>query len=268
MAIDFLTNAQRFSTGPLSSVAAPVLTCHASANTKGSYVDLIASTAFQAHWLLVFVGEASASGDFLIDIAIGAAASEQVILANISTMSQAKNNEPRYFLVPLPVPAGTRISARAQATTGGLTIACNVTIIGGAHIPALGVAVTYGVNTATSGGLTIDAGAVAGTKGAYGEITAATTRDIEWMVIMLSGNNTARSTYLFGLDIAIGAAASEQVIVADLQLGTHSSSDDLHPGFIALPCHIPAGSRIAARVNCNGTDASDRLVAVAILGVG
>lgn len=273
MAIDFLNRGQRFAVaGALSSSANPLLTANTTANTKAtSYTELNASTSFPAEWLLCSVGNAGVAGDFLIDFAIGAAASEQDIMTNVPYSSRGGTLEIKYFLVPIHIPAGTRISARCQSNAaGGAQVRCQVILLGGANIPALGgVCVTYGASTGDSGGTSIDPGGAANTKGGWVEVVSSTTREINWLVICIGGAaNAVRSSFLWALDIAIGGAGVEQPVIADLQLGSHTTADDMFPGFMYFPCHIPAGSRLSAQAACNGTDATDRLFDIILLGVG
>lgn len=107
------------------------VTPSATANTKGSFAQLIASTARDYCGLVVVVGPAGTAGDiYLVDIAIGAAASEQVIIPNVRmAFSTTITASPIY--IPMAVPAGTRISARAQASAASGT--ATVVAVGGLY---------------------------------------------------------------------------------------------------------------------------------------
>lgn len=96
----------------------------ATANTKGSYSQLTASSSFtyKAIIPMVFAQSAAPAADAtgLVDIAIGAAASEVVVLANIpySVEASAANRLATALpLVPIMIPSGSRIAARAQCST-------------------------------------------------------------------------------------------------------------------------------------------------------
>lgn len=94
----------------------------ATADTKGSFVQLTASTAHDyiglMGYLLTYAGLDNTSG--LVDIAIGASGSEQVIWPNIPL---TPNNASAFYpgivvpFTPIPIPAGSRISARFQSTS-------------------------------------------------------------------------------------------------------------------------------------------------------
>ena len=95
-----------------------------SANTKSSYVELVASSSNNYKALLIAIGQnqntACATAQFLFDVAIGAAASEVDFLSNIhfSSGGGADMMEP-CFIGPIAcdIPTSSRISVRGQTTT-------------------------------------------------------------------------------------------------------------------------------------------------------
>lgn len=269
---DFPTiGANRFEAGvAAASSGGVVLTANATPNTKGSYVDLIASTLFEAQWLMVEVGfYGGGASDFLVDIAIGAASSEMVIASNLIFTGFLAIDHMAYYLFPAFVPAGSRISGRCQATTGSATVRCGVLLEGQGFLPSspLSLITTYGAATADSGGVAIDMSSI-NTKGAYSQLTAATTHDINWLVLGIGGqNNQARTGARWLVDIAVGGAGSEVVIVPDLILNASGTGDCILPGCICLPGSIPAGSRVAVRAQCSINDATDRLFDAVLYGV-
>jgi microcompartment protein CcmK/EutM len=236
---------------------------HASANTKGAYVQLIAATARDSQAILVMIDDVAAGVDYLIDLAIGAAASEQVIVGNLyAGAGTGSISYGAQYCLLLSIPAATRVSARCQATTGGSTPRISCLLFAQGFLPSspFGLVETYGAATGDSGGSSINPGAVANTKGAYTEIIASTTYPIS-AVILAFGNqiNTVRSSQSWLVDLAIGAAASETVILPNLALNASTSPDTVVPQtYGPLPVSIPAGSRIAARAQSDGTDATDR----------
>lgn len=242
-----------------------------SANVKGSYTELIASTAHDAHGIVINLMRTSAGGDYLVDIAIGGAGSEQIIVADLlrSTLGATFSHQP--IFVPIYIPAGSRISARIQSTTGSATFSMIVTLVqGGDVMPGSeGICVTYGAASGDSGGTSIDPGGSANTKGSYSQITASTTRPIHWLIVAIGGQgNAARTSAGWLMDIAIGGGGSEQVIVPNIPLSSHGNTDEMFPQFIELPVCIPAGSRLAVRAQSGITDATDRLFDVILYGVG
>ena len=93
------------------------LTASGTAHTKGSWTQIIASAPFDIGMLWITADDnhaASTNTSMLLDIGIGAASSEVVLLPDIlaghSTLSASQG-----FMVPIFIPQGTRISGRIQA---------------------------------------------------------------------------------------------------------------------------------------------------------
>ena len=270
-----LTSQRWVSAATAASSDGIVIVPSATAHTKGSYTDLIAATAFSAQGISVtMLANGTASNEhWLFDIAVGEAASEQIIIADLRMIRAASNFGPTIYL-PVTVPVGVRLSARCQtsATTsngsnGIVTQLGQSTLFGQFGMQRC---VTYGADAATTIGTSIDPGAVAHTKGAYTQLTAATTSLIRWLGVSISNKrNTAHAaTTTWLADIAIGAAASEQVIIPDLSFIAMGTNQGFHPSYYSLPIDIPLGSRIAVRAQCDITDATDRLFDVILYGVG
>ncbi len=239
-----------------------------SANTKGGYGELIAATTFDAcGFFLNYVNPAAHK--YLVDIAIRAAGAEQVVLANFHIGTVASMPGTVWF--PLSVPAGTRLAARAQCSSAGslaLEMAANLVGSGFQGGPRFRVVDTYGATTADSGGTSVDPGGAANTKGAYSQLTASTTRALRALAVVLGADsNQTLTTAGYLLDIAIGAAGVEQVVIPDLWFNATTGGRTFLAGAMGpFPCSIPAGTRIAARGASSTTDATDRLFDVVIYG--
>ncbi len=243
----------------------------ASTHTKGTYSQLNASISADASGLYIGINNAAASGrSFLVDIAVGAAASEQIILANLLIDQPLRFVHSLQF--PCLIPAGSRLAARCQCSTGSSQIAIDGFLFAAGlwgETPGSPIT-TMGANTATSKGTTVDAGAVISTYGAWTTIEASTADDLVAISVRKGCNlNTApveANIYSNYLQIGVGAAASEQVI-ARLPVAA-TTSGYMGVGFEGwLPARIPAGSRIAARFLANTIDATDRIIDVEILGL-
>lgn len=245
---------------------------HASAHTKGSYVELIAATAHAGQWLQVMMLGAPATistqRDFLIDLAIGAASSETVIVENLyfTQNSNAQQWVPFTLILPLEIPKGSRISARCQDSTGGGDVKLVVNVISGgtAMGPTCQRCTTLGATTADSGGTSVDPGAAAHTEGAATEFSAAIPFAAKAIAVCfgLRGNTAAGLAY-FGYDILIGPA-TETVLIPDLCVASNTN-EFLQPNcYGAIPCHIPKGTRVSVRARSSITDATDRLLDVVL----
>lgn len=248
------------------------------ANVKGAWVELTPASPIQADGLLVVISGGLGVGDSLSDIALGAAGAETIIAPNLFA-SQVRYvggldiGSGSFYYLPIAIPAGTRIAARQQ-NRSNVAIYMTVTLVrqSGLASQGLGTVSAYGAVTANSGGTSIDPGAVANTKGAWTELTAATAADIHALALALGGqHNAARTGAGWLLDVGIGAAGAEVVLLPDLSFSSSNVFNNiggLWPSlFGPIPCYIPAGTRIAARAQCSTTDATDRIFDLIAYGV-
>lgn len=240
------------------------------ANTKGSFTELVASTAFDADGVIFLGNRPSGTGTGLYDLAVGAAASETVIISNLLNGGISRHAE--YIHVPISIPAGSRISARSQDTTGAVAHQCRCMLTRGNlwQTPPAGRLVTLGAVTGTSRGTTIDPGASLGTYGSWATLSASTDGDIAAILLKIGGGGNAApsdSAAAFFVDVGVGAAASEVALVDGFPFpsSTVGNYGPLPP--IWLPAGIPAGSRISARAKSNITDATDRLFDLVVYGL-
>lgn len=242
---------------------------NATANVKGTWYNNPTPLAAEAFGFILTMANTQANRDVLFDFAFGGAGAEVVKLANVLySYIPAGNNMPQ-IVVPLYVPRGTTFSGRAQANVGSSTVDCRIFWI---HDNPWNLvfrnAETWGANTADSGGTSVDPGAVANTKGAWVELTAATARRTRMMNVHIGNQgNSVRADTTTKLDIGVGAAGSEVVVLPDLHAYQSTLDDYMTPPLQGpFPVDIPAGSRIAARSSCGTTDATDRLMDVVVYG--
>lgn len=232
-----------------------------STHTKGSWTQLIASTALDAVGLIVS-GNCSGSGEvnILVDIGVGAAGSEQVIVPNLLAKRMPSADGPvGPYVIAVRIPAGTRISARLQHDSTITLYACAVIVAE----PMAGVmrgeeVAEYGAVTATSKGTLVDPGATANTKGAWAQMTASASLESHALILTAMPNSSAGGAGTHWLvDIGIGAASSEQVVVPNVHLSGMNSYGP-HRAGINIPMHIPAGARVAVRCQSSATSAGTR----------
>ena len=246
-----------------------LVTANTTANTKGSWTELLASTSEEAVGIYVDISSATASGRYLLDIGTGAAAAESAVIANIpfaAGSSAVVNVSLPGFYVPLSIASGTRISARCQSSTaGGVQLQVSIYVVGGSGSATV---TTYGADTSDSGGTEVDPGASANTKGAYSEIASATSADHDTFIAIVTGKaNAVPTTAAFVMDIATGAAASESIVIPNLAFSSNDSADSVGPIVFSFPLSISSGTRLAARAAATTNDATDRLFDVIVLGV-
>jgi hypothetical protein len=247
-------------------------TASGSANTKGAWAQLISATAYDSQWLMIGVGELSGSlASYLLDIGIGGAGSEVVLIPDLAVYVYiATVTVVRYVCVPVAIPAGTRVAARIQASTGGVTanvslhlIACGIDAPPGLHrVEACGA-----LTAASTGTQLADPGGTANTDGAWTQLIAATGFDYRHMIILASNGGSYSSAPSHLLDIAVGGSGAEVEVVGDVWIvGPQQIKQS--PAALSLPTRIEAGSRIAARHRCSSVTSGDRRLTVAVYGVG
>jgi len=168
---------------PTTAGAGTTITAGA-ANTKGSWAQLFAATNFDVYGITLLITNNSTSAlvrNWLFDLGIGPSA-EQPIVSNLmgtgNTNLTSGPTGPHYFL-PIFIPKGTRVVARAQCSTASATANITAWLQGGpSNVPwrAFAGAEGIGINTAASAGTAITAGSPAGTESAWTSIGSTTAR--------------------------------------------------------------------------------------------
>lgn len=246
---------------------------HGTANGKGAYVQLIASTGFAySAFSVQLTGEGGGGQCYLVDIAIGAAGSEQVIVSNILLdTTRAIGMNDINITLPIAIAAGSRISARCQEPGGAGTRNVGVVLSGRSggvnYGPAsVGAATTYGAVTASTNGTLIDQGASANAWGAWTQMSASTAVYHNMLIAVMGTDQQAANfggTYLF--QIGIGAAASE-VAIAQFRSSTNTNGTRMQNNSYYTNTQIPPGTRLSMRAQCTLAAASDRHATAILLG--
>lgn len=256
--------------GAVTATSLPTqLSVPGSTNTKGSWTELSASTPIAARAVIVHILSDISAGvtpDMLVDLGVGAAASEVVVIPNLLAGLAQAAYDARTYVIPVNIAAGVRLAARYQANTASTICRVHVSLLGAG---AGGTVVALGANTGDSGGVSIDPGGSANTKGAWTEVIASTSARIDRLA-MAFGNqsNNVRTDYSFLFDIATGGSGSETAILSNLFQVTRSTVDAPQIGCHGpVPVNIPAGTRLSVRSQCSGTDATDRLLDVVLYGI-
>jgi len=238
---------------------------NSSANTKGSWTELVASTPFDG-FLEILISAHIQQYDHLYDVAIGAASSEQAIIENVlfSCANTVQTRIVHRVILPVLVPSGTRISMRAQSAYSGTTsiyaaVMCHRigSMTGVQHYTKID---TYGADTADSGGTAIDPGGTANTKGSYVQLTSSLDRDIKGFFLCIGcRRELVRANAYWKYDVAVGAASSEEDIVSDSPMAVHSNNELVNP--VISPIYwiaVSSGTRMSMRAQCSLTNVDDR----------
>jgi hypothetical protein len=242
--------------GDSQATGSVTVTASATINTKGAWTQLEAATA-QDHGMLVIqpddVQVSATNTSTLLDIGVGAAGAELVILPNVNMGGWGHGT---LFSAPLFIPEGSRVAVRIASVIASKAFSMRVNFI---PCPTMADAAqfceTWGASTATSQGTTLTTPSVAGTKTAWQQISAGITRDTSWIAWSLANAGTNISANKGGFDIGYGGAGAEQPLVQDArweQLGT----EQFRPCHFVVPCNLPAGTRLAVRWDSTGTTAA------------
>lgn len=247
-----------------------VVTSSSSANTKGSWTEILASTSFDASGFLLILESYGLTDTFtfLVDISVGAAGSEVAIIENLAFSSRRGLGDSMF--VPLQIPAGSRVAVRCQSTSTSKSVEVVLNLISRSFTthPGFQRATTYGAVTGDSGGTELDPGGTAHTKGSWVEITSSSTSPIrEFLIFFGTRANVAVTQGDCLVDIGIGSAGSETTILENilLRLGGEIDGPSL-VSFGPIPVTIPPGTRIAARCQSTVIDATDRLLDISLIG--
>ena len=233
---------QQIVSKPINSNLATI-TADSVAHVKGAWTEIIASTSSDADSIylqLRLFSTSAVNTAGLLDVGIGGSGSEVVVIENLPTGGA----EGVYHLLPLRIPAGSRIAARFQcaevSNTGEVTIKVLNT---GNYVSAPTSLVTLGANTATSAGVNI-------TAATYTQIVSSTSQDFSFVHLAMGLNSTATQIRRMVYTLGVGAASSE-VAIQEVQYNVTSTLETIvNAGVAVVPSgvFVPAGSRLSAKV--------------------
>lgn len=255
--------------GAANAETGTTVTASSTIHTKGSYAQLIASTAYSSWGIFVMVGglgtAASTNTRGLIDIAIGASSSEVDIISNLiagqSGQSIGASIGPQMYFFPIVIPAGVRISARLQAliSSDTATVAvrlCQFRIPGkwyGSRVT------TYGADTATSSGVSHTHG-----NGSYAtttQITASSTNPVRYLQVGADiATRTTGATKRGVLRIAGGSSTNYMVDGLPTRESTTLEQMEFTLANMVLShmmFNLPAGSYLGVGADMGATGAAN-----------
>jgi hypothetical protein len=229
-----------------------------SANAAGAWTQLLAASATASTdtmsmlFLSTIAASASTSAEnsTLIDIGIGASGSETAIISDVAI--GGLQNVGLQLALPVRIAGNTRIAFRSRCATASRANQRSTAfhVFSSSFADRIPTSLdTLGTSQSTSAGT-----AMSGASGSWVQITAATTKDYQALILVPSGagNFTGGTTSTNRLDLGIGAAGSEVAIssvVADV-VGANGYIQPNYglPGLVGVCGRaIPAGTRIAVR---------------------
>lgn len=231
------------------------ITFPASPHTASGWVEVVSATTDRVTALLVRVeGSNLVSGgdsSTLVDIGVGGAGSETVLIPYLAAGYHIEGPA-REFFVPVVVPVGSRLAVRCQSarTTGTMNVSLRGMNAPGHRQPpsAYPTTLAIGVNAAASRGTVLTEPGSANTMGAWTELTASCPQHLAGLVVQVqgAGHNAMHASGVM-LDIGVGGAGSETVIVSNVAYYGNSNEAIYARQPVTFAVNIPAGSRIAAR---------------------
>jgi hypothetical protein len=214
----------------------------------GAYTEIDPSLSADAAGVYVFMSGLSGldtNSSTVLEFATGAGGAETFWGAlQVGWVSGVVN-----AYVPGFIAAGTRMAVRvrsavANQATGNMFMA---------FLPATksvdpGAPVVMGYNSGTAAGVALTAPGSLNTKGAWTEIEDSTPSDLGVLLVCpdAAGDTNLSSTGIL-VDIGIGAASAETVLVADVYLAPSTSENMIYRSPTTYGVDIPAGSRLSAR---------------------
>jgi len=236
----------------------------------GSWVQMIAATSIQAEMLLVQLGTQTAAGTSLIDIGVGTAGNEEVIVPNLQWSVKSGLDAANSFLVPIRIPQGVRVAMRMrQDGAQPSTTQVGLTLLGQgfAGIRGFGSADSIGAQTTGSTGTSCDPGTTINTK-VITQLIASTAQNYKAFLVGIhtDGNVGISPGNEALIDINVGASSSEEVIIPDLSHRITTSEGNLSAFYGPFFIEVAASQRLSASVQCSQNTAGDRLRFISLIG--
>ena len=201
----------------------PLCVPSATVHTKGAWstvatLERSGQVAFGVAW-----GQSYTSHRMmLIDLAIGASGSEQIILSNLAVAfsavgANACRAHAQEIVLPITLPPGSVISARCQSSYAS-NAGVYPTLPSSYNLPTAWTGseiTTYGADTANTAGTTLTANAASFVWGAYTQLTPSCNRMECFFVAVFPRTAQNGFTDQDGWwELAVGASGSEQTIAS------------------------------------------------------
>jgi hypothetical protein len=200
-------------------------------------------------------GNGTTNSFSLLDIGIGTTGNEKAIYNDLMAGSASNRQQNVRYWLPCDLPAGTQINARVRSSSASLLVDLQVIVFYGGFLNWQygGIVDTYGAVTASSKGTNIADGGANTKNGTYAQIVASTTRHHKGLIVATQCNGTATAKNHF-LDVAIGSAGNEKVIIPNLQFCRDGSAGQHRiPVYSPIPVNIPSGTRLSVNMQSSST---------------
>lgn len=222
-----------------------------SSNAMGSWVEFGRATVDWRAFTARLAGLTTVGARFCVDIAISSTTgdgSPQIVVSNFPFCTPGTTFVATF---PIRVPAGAYVYLRGARVGASLTSGAHI-IEGEIAHPSLFGGYRYAecLNISSLepsiniGGSVNDwVECVASTAGAYDALG----------LVLTNGSDTSRSSGVFAVELGVGAASSEVVL---MRAGCYGSAGAIHSELLIARQYVPAGSRVAAKTTKHGGDAT------------
>jgi hypothetical protein len=243
-----------------------VVTASGSTNTKGDYIELVASLLEDTYalYLSIWGGASTVNTSALFDIATGTAGNEVIIIPNLMAGYGNNISSPSYGVTYLfqgiYLPATTRISARVQCATASRTFGIRTAAEHSVrYSSSQSDVIAYGANTADSGGVAITP--QSGAFSAWVEI-ATTSRDhLFWVPAYQPGGDTSIGTSDMLCEFGYGPDSSNVTSLGVFAWRSTATNECIAgPWPFGVAGSVPSGTKLWGRIA--GGDVESRDVAI------
>lgn len=268
-AFDFQSN---LTAVPAATVPGATVVGSATPHTKGSWTSLIDPVTYDSYGMYLLISNTGATvtrTDALIDIGIGptGGGSEQVIVNNMVAgwRGSVVSTSALSLYLPIFVPAGCRVSARAQALQASKNVGVAIWLmqgLSGVSSVCFVMCDAYGANLATSGGTSVTPSASPGAIGTAVNMGSTLSRDYGAVLVVPQGtmSDTAmrNDQYHWWVRKAASGVYSGGWLVAG------NASEISYGPFPDCPLDLdlPAGTQLQVAVEC-GTASGEPFDAIA-----
>lgn len=224
-------------------------------NTKSTWQQVVAATSFDVAGVTIIpniTNIVGAATNMLLDIGVGAAASEQVLISNMlgGGSGSLRQNQSQVFF-PVSIPKGQRVAWRLQSNPAR-TLRIYIFFHGGASWapwPLYSGVDCIGADTSTSSGLAHTAGNT-GTESTWTNIGSVTARQYRAVQLVVQ-TDTSITVGDLAYHAEIGYSSTT---IAEYWFATDTNErcGNIFP-FMPHPVNIPTGTQMMIRAECSGT---------------
>lgn len=261
----FIYPAKQIEHGFSVSTAMGVLVTCGAADTKGAWTEIVSASnntensdnvaveLFPQHSIN------EAHRNYLVDVALGEAGSEHVIIANLGLIgTQAIGDEANGYIynLPLKIPAGVRISVRGQSSLASSSFHALIRRLVGGY-PGFGKTITVGADTSDTSGVNATVTS-AGSWQAWVEMTSSLSENIKGFVISRIKEDSSWTNGALAMQIGVGSAGNEVVIAGPYTMVTNGANETMTlPTTPFLPIPIASGERVSVRAAATDVAVTD-----------